>query len=85
MANRRSRSSLIAFTFAWVVEIRMRCESIVYPNASIVVSQSVLFFGARTGVSPISPGPNSPIRSEANDADAVSAERSFESCYTRAS
>ena len=63
----------------------MRCESTVYPNASIVVSQSVLFFGARIGVSPISPGPTSLTRSEANDADAVSAERSLEPYCTRAS
>ena len=63
----------------------MRCESIVYPNASIVGSQIVLFFGARIGVSPVSPGPSSLTCSEASDTDAVSTERSFESCYTRAS
>ena len=57
----------------------MRCESVVYPNASMVVPQSVLFFGARIGVSPIVSGPNSLIWSKANDADAVSAERPFES------
>ena len=66
-------SSLIGSTFAWVVDMRMRCESIVYPNASIVVSQSVLFFGAKIGVSPISPGPNSLTWSEGNDADVVTA------------
>ena len=37
----RARSSLIASTFARVVEMRMRFEPIVYPNASIVVSQTL--------------------------------------------
>ena len=86
LSHGQSRSSsLIASTFAWVVEMRMQCESIVYPNASIVVPQSVLFFGARIGISPISPGPKSLTWSEANDAHAVSAGRSCESCCTRVS
>ena len=36
----------------------MLCELMVNPRASIVVSQPVLFLGAKIGVAPVSPGPN---------------------------
>lgn len=51
---------------------------------SIVVSQPVVVFDARIEDLPTSPGPKSPTSSEANNADAVRADRFFASCWTRA-
>ena len=48
----------IAPTFSRGNEILMVCDLIVNPSASIVVSQSVLFLGAKIGVAPTSPRPN---------------------------
>ena len=44
--------------FSRVKEILIVCKLMVNPRASIVVSQPVLFLGAKIGVAPVSPGPN---------------------------
>ena len=49
-----------------------------------MVSQSVLFLGARIGVAPASPGPNKRMWSEAREAEATSADWSVGSVCTRA-
>ena len=58
------------------------CELIVEPSVSIVVSQSVLFLGARIGATPASPGPNKRTWAEASEAEAVSAVVSSSECCT---
>ena len=63
----------MATIFSRVSEIRIVCEVMVKPRASIVVSQSVLFFGAKMGVTPVSPGPDNRTWSEASEVDAVNA------------
>ena len=63
----------------------MVCELMVNPRTSIVVFQSVLVLGARSGVAPVSPGPNKPTWSEASEAKAVNAVVSWSECYTRIS
>ena len=61
------------------------CELMVNPRASIMVFQSVLFWGARIGVTPVPPGPNKHTWSEASEAEAVNAVVSWSKCCTRIS
>ena len=49
----------IAYAFLVVTEISSVCELITKPKNSKVVFQFDLFFGARMGVAPGSPGPKS--------------------------
>ena len=77
-----NNSLLIASVFSRGYEIVRVCELTVKPNASIVVSQSVLFFGARIGVSPSAPGPNNRTWSDAREADATRAVLSLSDCCT---
>ena len=49
---------LYRFKLSRGTEIFMEWELIGKPSASIVVSQSVLYFGARMVVTPTPPGPN---------------------------
>ena len=70
----------MASIFSRVNEILMVFELMVKPRASIVVFQSVLFFGAKMGETPVSPGPKNRTWSEAIDADAVNAVASSSEC-----
>ena len=70
----------MASIILYVNEILMVCELMVKPRASIVVFRSVLFFGAKIGVTPVSPGPNNRTWSEASGADAVNAVASSSDC-----
>ena len=55
----RSRSNFFIFlAFPRGNEILIVCELIMNPNAPIVESQFVLFFWAKMGDTPSSPGPN---------------------------
>ena len=68
-----SNKSLRAATFSHVIKILVVWVLIVYPSASTVVSQIVLFLGERMGISPSSPGPNRRTWSDAREADAINA------------
>ena len=48
----------ILFFFSPVKDILIVCEFMVNPGASILESQTVLFFGGRIGVAPALPSPN---------------------------
>ena len=76
-----SRSNLFtASTFSRGNEILLVWKLIVNPRASIVVSQFVLFLGARIGVTPSSSCLNKRTLSEANEADGIRAVVSSSEC-----
>ena len=59
-----------------VTEISSVCELITKPKDSKVVFQFDVFFGARMGISPGSPGPKSRMLSDASEADTTKADLS---------
>ena len=77
-----SNKSLRAATFSCVIEILVVWVLIVYPSASTVASQFVLFLGEIMEISPSSPGPSRRTWFDAREADAINAVWSEGSCCT---